>query len=696
MDKKDFLLEIGVEELPAEHIKPAMDYLEKSFIAFAEECRLHYQGILRACTARRLTIIIKGLDSAQKDNEILRLGPAKKICFDAEGGITAAGAGFLRKNNAQIEDLHFEQSDKGEVLALKIFQKGEQTAELLRGRLISIISNVPFGKRMVWQSKDLSFSRPIRSLVVLWGDAVLDISLVGLVSGRNSFGIRHLGLRKPIAIPDADSYFEVLRGAGVIAKREERLEEIRKQLRDISTNSSYRVIEDEKLLDTIVDMVEYPTAVVAEFDEYFLNLPAKIITSTISQNQKYFGMEDKASGDLINKFVFISNGKAEYSELIRIGNEKVVKPRLADAMWYYQTDTKRKLESYIPALDEVVFHSKLGSVGDKCRRLIELCAFICEEAGLEAQIQSDAKRAAALSKADLVTLMIGEKEFTKLQGYIGKHYALASGEAEAVAEAIYEHYLPKGQADELPQGVVGAVLAVADRLDTLCGILGIGLIPTGSGDPYALRRAGNGIVQILAQRNWSVRLPKLVEYALSLYHVELKPDTRDVAQSFLEQRIEWLLKQEGYDYDIINSVMHIDKSDVPDLLCRAKALAQIRQEEDFIRLVVGFKRVSNILGSTQISDRVETSLLKENAEQTLYSALLELKTDIDHELKQGSYMSLITKLVAMGSVIDAFFDGVLVNCDDQALRNNRLALLCGVKNEFLKLADLSLLVVETN
>lgn len=694
MNKTDFLLEIGVEELPVDHIKPAMDYLRTAFEKLLSDSRLSHGTFQTGSTPRRMAILISDLDTAQEDIEIIKVGPSIRISYTESGDLSPAALGFLKKTGASSEDIYIDKSEKGEFIAIRIQQKGQATKDILRCSIPDMISSIPFGKRMIWSDLSFSFSRPIRWIAALWGKEILPLEICNIQSGRSTRAVRRLGLEQEIELSEPNCYFEALLSHSVIADREERKQLIHAQLLAISASADYRVIIEEKLLETVVDMVESPNAVIAEFEAYFLKLPTRIITSTISQNQKYFAIESKHSAELLNKFVFISNGDPACAGIIRNGNEKVVKPRLADAMWYFEEDTKRPLESFLPALSEVVFHSKLGTVADKCQRIMQIAEYICRELKLNELTTRNAIRAAQLCKADLVTLMLGEKEFTKLQGYMGRVYALQSGEAPAVADAIYEHYMPKGQGDDLPESECGAIVAIADKLDTVCGISGIGLMPTGSGDPFALRRAANGIVQILAARDWNINLASLISFATGLFADKVVNTTQESVKGFFQQRTQWLLKYKGLDYDIIDSVMHIDISLLPNLVQRASALQQIRNLPDFIRLVIGFKRVSNIISTAKDIPMIDPLLFEAEAERALYIALQTQQQEIERRLQQADYANVLQSLISLGADIDHFFDQVLVNCEDPTLKQNRYALLQLIRNEFLQVADLSLIAVE--
>lgn len=694
---RDFLLEIGVEEIPVTHLQPATDYLQASFEKMMREASLQYGSLLVSSTPRRLFILASQVQEMQADIRVEKTGPAKKIAYDEQGKLLPAALGFLKKNNATAQDLHIESTDKGEFIALSYLQAGRTASDILKEWILAAIPQIPWPKTMVWNESRLAFSRPLRWLCVLWGEEVIPLELAGVASSNLSQGNRWLGLDAKVKISSPGKYLEILRHNAVLAERTARRAALVQELALVFDSAELSVIPDDRLIDTVTDLVEYPTAVRAQFAPEFLALPEKIITSTISQNQKYFSVLQSA-GTLSNIFVFVSNGDASQAELIRKGNEKVVAARLADALWYFREDSKVPLESYLPRLKGVVFQSKLGTMADRCQRILQIAEYLCAQLQLTAEQTKSALRTATLCKADLVTTMLGEKEFTKLQGYIGKQYALASGEPADVAEGIYEHYMPRGTNDSLPQTLSGAIVAVADKLDSVCGIIAVGLLPTGSADPFALRRAANGLVQIIVERNWELDFSALLTFALEQVTkaVETTGNANENIRAFFQQRVSWLLTQLGLDYDVLDSVAHLSLASLPDLKRRATALQSYRTREDFLRLVIGFKRVSNIIEGEEGFPALQMELFEAPQEAELHSSLQLLRKSIDQNLAQADYPSAIALLVDFGRQIDSFFDAVLVNCDDLQLRKNRHALLNQVKQEFLRVADISRIVIESD
>lgn len=693
-----FLFELGTEEIPDSVIIPAKEALQSSFTRLCQASQIEYSSVSTGCTPRRLYLIASGLPEAQPDTKVFKLGPAVAIAYDQNGQLSNAGNGFLKKSGGTEQDIRIQKTDKGDFLAIEYTQKGKAVIGLLADWIKSAIIQIPLPKKMIWNCQELAFSRPIRWLVALFGDETVPVDFFGLHAGRISFPNRSLGLGSRVSISHPDNYLNELREARVIADWHERRSTIKRQMQELFSDGHY-IQEDERLLDTVTNLVEYPTAVVGCFSPEFLKLPEKIITSTISQNQKYFSVYN-SDAQLTNKFVFISNGDASSSSIIRQGNEKVVKARLEDAMWFFQEDTKRSLESYTEHLADVVFQSQLGTMADKTNRVEILAAWIADVLKLEHSEKELCLRTARLCKADLVTLMLGEKEFTKLQGYIGMHYALASHEHDLVARGIYEHYMPRGSNDSLPETICGKICAVADKIDTLCGIIGIGMMPTGSGDPFALRRAAGGIVQIIASSNWDLDVYALANRALENFADLIVPnqETTDNVQNFLKQRVVWLLKERNLPQDVISSVMHVDMSHIGVLIARAEALSSYKQQAGFIRLVTGYKRVANIISASKSFSVFNDALMQDSAEEALYRGLIDMRKAIDTALQECDYPQALDHLVELGDPIDRYFDAILVNCEDTAQRENHYALLNLIRQEFLRVADLNLIVMdnETN
>jgi len=692
---KSFIFELGTEELPDAFLAPALKHLQNSFESALKEAGLSAEKIAAYSTPRRLSILAFGIPEKQEDIRVEKTGPSKNIAFDSEGNLSQAGLGFLRKSGAGEGDWSIVQTPKGEFIGVSFVQKGRLSQEILKDWIISVVPTIPLPKKMLWKNRDFGFLRPVRHILAMMDESVIELDFHGIKSGNISQANRFLGLDKTIVIPSPAKYEELLEAHYVIPCHEKRKAIIREKADTLLAGTALSVKEDERLLETVTNLVEYPTPVLGSFDEGYLSLPEKVITSTISQNQKYFSVYD-ADEKLSNHFVFISNGDPEASDIIRAGNERVVKARLDDALWFFNEDCKAPLESYLPKLKDVVFQAKLGSLDDKRLRIIELADVICTKLGADEIQRKQVLRAAELCKADLVTLMLGENEFAALQGYIGKEYALVSGEDPVVAEAIYEHYMPRGGNDGLPTTFAGAVCAVADKLDTVAGIVSVGLLPTGSTDPFALRRAAGGAVQIIAEREWDLDIVELIGDAIKIVGPrEGGPkDLREYLKNYFTQRVEWLLKQSGIGYDVIAAVIHAKIRSIPDIIAKARSLQSQKEEDDFIRLVTGYKRVANIIANVESFSDLDESKFEHEAERRLHEALASLSGRISQALKKLDYHHALKELVSLAPDIDRFFDEVLVNCEDEKIRQNRYALLYNIRREFNRVADLSELVVE--
>lgn len=689
MNYQDFLFELGFEEMPAGYIQPAV----KSFVGHIEtklkEQELEHEEIVNYSTPRRLAIKICNLRTKQADKKLESVGPSVDVAYDEHGELTKAGKGFLRSVRAHKDDIYHKETKKGEKIAVSQFIKGEDTSVIMSCLIPEAISALNFPKTMRWNKRSLWFARPIRWMVCMYGEIILPLKYDGINSDEKLRGNRFC--EEELTISKIDNYEQELDQVYVVASRAERKQEIEEQLRTIEKKTKTQLLRNNHLLDEVTDLVEFPTATIASFDRKFLGLPTEIITTTLSYHQKYFAMKSN-DGNLTNSFVFVSNGDPQYSELIAKGNQKVVNARLEDAQFYFDEDTKMPLGAYVPRLKDVTFHIDLGSMYQKTERTIALSAFVSQKLKLSEKDEDIVKRAAYLCKADLVTLMLGEKEFTRLQGYIGMKYAELSGEEDLVAQAIYEHYMPRGSNDETPESLPGAIIAIADKLDTICGIIICSDLPTGSNDPYALRRAANGIIRIIEKMQFDLNIYELIDRAFELLDGET--DDKEKVYEFVKQRTDWYLQKQKFSYDIIDSVMHIDHSNIKDLIKRAQALQDYKDKEEFITLVLGFKRVSNIIADCQNIPEIDPNLFEEKTEFELHHKILELSQNVSKLLETKNYAAVLEHLVDFREYIDHFFDEVLVNCEDEKVSLNRYSLLSEIRKLFLYVADLNKLVVE--
>jgi glycyl-tRNA synthetase beta chain len=689
MNYQDFLFELGFEEIPAAYIQPAV----KAFVKYIETklkyLELQHAEIVTYSTPRRLAITIDKLQTKQADKQQERVGPSVDVAYDKNGDLTKAGEGFLRSADAQKDDVYTIETGKGKKIAVSQFIKGEDTSDILSGLIPEAVSALNFPKTMRWNKRSLWFARPIRWMLCMYGDTALPLKYGDINSDEKLRGNRFC--KEELTISKIADYEQELEKVYVVACRAKRKQKIEEQLRTTEKGTETQILRNTQLLEEVTDLVEFPTATIASFDEKFLGLPEEIITTTLSYHQKYFAMKTD-DGKLTNSFVFVSNGDPQYSELIAKGNQRVVNARLEDAQFYFDEDTKNPLETYVSRLKDVTFHADLGSMYKKTERIMELSAFVSQKQKLSEQDKNNVKRAAYLCKADLVSLMLGEKEFTRLQGYIGMKYAELSGEEDSVAQAIYEHYMPRGSKDDTPETLAGAVVAIADKIDTICGIISCNDLPTGSNDPYALRRAANGIIRIIENMQFDLNIYELIDRAYKL--LDGKNSNKDKVYEFIQQRIDWHLQKQGFSYDIIDSVMHIDHSNVKDLIKRAQALQNYKDKDEFITLVLGFKRVSNIIADCQKIPQIDPNLFSEKTEMELHRKTVELSKTVNKLLETKNYAAVLQNLVDFRVYIDQFFDDVLVNCEDEKVSLNRYGLLYEIRKLFLSVADLNKLVVE--
>ncbi len=690
---KDFLFELSVEEIPAGYIANIEKNIINRFESELKQAKLNFSKLESYTSPKRFAILINDLEIEQQDEIVEKMGPATRIALNEDGSLTKAGQGFLRGAGCSQEESYVKKTPKGDYIACKKELKGKAVGEIITGFLADLLTNLPSPKSMKWGSNKITFARPIRNIILMLDSEILPFTYNNLKANNKVVGNRYLDVDISGEVKEPKEYLKTLEAISVIANRERRVEIIKEQLEDLYKDSDKKIIEDNRLLELVVDLVEYPTAVIGYFEEKYLSLPDKIITSTISQNQKYFSVVN-SDGSLSNEFVFISNGNPQFSDIIRKGNEKVIKARLEDAEFFFKEDTKHKFDSFVEKLKEVTFQADLGSTYEKVERSLNIGKFIIDK--LQLSNSKDILRTILLAKADLVSLMLGEKEFTKLQGYIGMKYALLSGEAEAVALGIYEHYMPRGQNDGLPTSETGAIAAIVDKLDTVCGIIGVDLIPTGSNDPFALRRAANGIVKILDDRGWKLDIFELIDIALVQLKDKLKEENhnREIIHNFFQQRIKWLLEEEKIAYDVIDSVIDYEFTDIAEIKKRALAIQKFKGSADFEGLVLGYKRVSNILTKEDNFTDVDSSLLIDANEKALYDYFKENEAKVIELLIKQNYEETMQILVSARSLIDNFFDNVMVNVEEAETKQNRLNLLFYIKNIFIKIADLDKIVVE--
>jgi len=692
----DFLFEIGTEEIPASYMPPALDQLGKIAGDSLSEHRIPFGEIQTLGTPRRITLAIKGVKTMQESQETEVIGPPKSIAYDEDGEPTKAAIGFAKSQGVELSDLRIVETERGEYICASKLEKGVSTHELLETLLPEWIETLRFPKTMRWETKSnepgvfARFTRPIRWLVALLGNQVVNCAYGAAYARRSTYGHRSL-YPDPITLEsaDLDSYIQELHNVGVVVCPKERRDIIEKQVRTVFENEGCLPNIDEELLDTVNYLVENPQPIVGNFSESHLELPPEVLITAMKKHQRYFPMW-KSENTLAPKFITISNGTDGNIDGVRHGNERVLHARLNDAEFFYNADQKTSLADKVERLDAVVFHAKLGSLLDKAERLKSLVKFISTELKFADETIHHAKRAAWLCKADLTTQMV--IEFPSLQGITGRYYAKNSSEPDKVATAIAEHYQPLGADTPIPETEVGAILAIADKLDTIVGYFGIEERPTGSQDPYSLRRHALGTIRILQDRQLSLSLDKVVDKAIALYEVELVDDTKTSVLSFIKERLRGILQTQEYAPDLADAVLAVGDVNIVDILKRASAVAEFRLTSNFEEVYNALNRVLRILPENGPVS-VDAALLKDDAEIGLNAYITEVKPVLDKSIQERAYSELLTQLAGLQPTIDKFFDDVLVMAEDVDLQRNRLALLNRIAEPVYAVADLTKLVI---
>ena len=681
------LFEVGVEELPSRFVSSTLEQIKNNLTKLFNDNRIVFYDIETYGTPRRLTFVVKGISDRQSNLEEEVKGPSKKIAVDADGNFTKPALGFIKSKGLKEEDVYFKQVGKDEYIFGTIKQEGIETSEVLKTILPEAVKAVTFPKAMRWGGKNMRFARPIRWMVTLLNDEVLEVNLEGIVSSNVTKGHRFLG-EKEFTVNSLEDYYEKLEKNYVILDQNKRKELIKNQCIEVANSLGGEVEFDDDLLEEVTHLVEYPTAFYGEFDSAYANLPKEVVTTPMKEHQRYFPVVK--DGKLLPNFIAVRNGNDYKIDVVKAGNEKVLVARLEDALFFYKEDTKKNLESYIEKLKTVVFQAKLGTVYDKTLRIEKLSSDILESLNLN-DIKEDAIRAAKLCKADLVTSMVFE--FTELQGIMGREYAKVGGENEVVSEAIFEHYLPRFAGDILPETKAGIALSIADKLDSIAGFFAIGIQPTGSQDPYALRRQALGVLSILMDKKLDVNLKDLVNHALNNYN-NLEFNKEEVCtqiMEFFKERIKNLFRDLGIRYDVIEAVLSSEINDISDMHTRAVELNNWLSTEGLVEMLTAFNRVSTLAQKATLSD-VKEDLLKEEAEIKLYHGFKEIKVKVEELLKDKKYSEALDAFASLRPLVDNMFDNVMVMDKDESIKENRLALLKQIYDTMLSICDLSKIV----
>lgn len=688
MEKRTLAFEIGTEEIPAFDLAGAVKQLSTMVPSLLDDAAIPHGAVKIFSSPRRLIVVAEEIPEATEEKNEVFKGPSAKIAFDAEGNPTKAAQGFARGKGVDPSSLVVED---GYVYA-RTHTPSVNVASLLSSVLDKIIHGLSWPRSQRWGVQSEYFTRPVRWIVALFGSEVIDFTFAGLVAGRTTYGHRFLA-PGPFEVADADSLVDVVRSASVVPSEAEREQVIREGVAKAEAETGFTAVLHPKTLVEVINLAEYPTVLVGTFDEEFLKVPEEIIVDAMLVHQRYFPLYDK-DGKLTNRFIVVSNGDPACAETIIDGNERVVRARLYDAKFFYDEDLKQPLESYVDRLGEVVFQEKLGTMLEKTNRIQRLADYLAEDAGLADQDLSDVERAARLCKADLVTSAV--VEFTSVQGVMGSYYAAASGETAQVAQAIEQHYRPRFAGDNAPDTVVGKIVAIADKLDTVCGLFAVGQGPTGSSDPFALRRSAIGIVAMLSGEDAvEVSLVPAIDAALAAYAqqgIEFDADAvrRDVIEFFIT-RTKVMLRDAGNSIDAIDAVLSAGVQEPVELINRVSALEAARSEqpEVFEDLATAYARANNLCDS-ELGTEIEKNLLSD-VEQALVSAVDRAECNVAASLESNNYAAALAELASLRKPIDLFFESTMVMDEDQALRENRLRLLNGFVAVFANVADFALL-----
>ena len=688
MTEKTFLVEIGTEELPPKALRSLAESFAANLTAELDAANLPHGDVKWFAAPRRLALKVSGLHESQADREVEKRGPAVAQAFDAEGKPSKAAEGWARGCGITVDQADRLVTDKGEWLVYRAHVKGESAQQLLPAMIATSLSKLPIPKLMRWGDSDVQFVRPVHTVTLLLGDELIPAKILGIDSARTIRGHRFMG-EPEFTLDNADQYPQILLERGkVIADYEQRKALIKQDAEKAAKEIGGIADLSESLLEEVASLVEWPVVLTAKFEEKFLAVPAEALVYTMKGDQKYFPVYD-AAGKLLPNFIFVANIESKDPQQIISGNEKVVRPRLADAEFFFKTDRKKRLEDNLPRLATVMFQKQLGTLRDKTDRIEALSGWIAEKIGADVE---NAKRAGLLSKCDLMTNMVFE--FTDTQGVMGMHYARHDGEQEEVAVALNEQYQPRFAGDELPASLVACALAIADKMDTLAGIFGIGQHPKGDKDPFALRRAALGVLRIIVEKNLSLDLQTLTEEAVRLYGDKLtNAKVVDEVVDFMLGRFRAWYQEEGHAVDTIQAVLARRPTKPADFDARVKAVSHFRTLDEAATLAAANKRVSNILAKSTdtLLDHVHASVLKEAAELKLATHLVVLRDKLEPLFAAGQYQEALVELAALRETVDSFFDTVMVMDENEAIRVNRLTLLSKLRELFLQVADISLL-----
>jgi glycyl-tRNA synthetase beta chain len=683
--KKAMLLEIGTEEIPSGFIPRAFEGMQEILHKEMEARRVGSEEMRVMGTPRRLAFCAE-LEDRQLPLETQRIGPPKSVAFDAQGKPTKAALGFAQKEGVGVEALEVIETEKGEYLCVRKHEAGKDTSLILAEVLPRLIASIPFPKSMRWADLELRFARPIHWILAIFGNEVIPFTLENVKSGPFTRGHRFLH-PDSFAVKGLKDYLDGLRQACVIVDPHERRELILREVQEAARQAGGTPLENKELLEEITYLVEYPVALCGSFDKEYLALPREVLITAMQHHQRYIPVVNK-KGNLLPSFVAVSNTRPRELEVVKKGNERVLRARLADARFFFQEDQKITLEARVEKLKGVIFQAKLGTSYEKVMRMLGLSQRLAEE--LAPETREVVARGALLCKTDLVTEMVGE--FPQLQGVIGREYAILGGEDPAVAQVIFEHYLPRFAGDELPASSAGAMVSMADKIDTVIGCFGVGLIPTGTSDPFALRRQTLGVINIILGKGYSLSLRKVVEMGIELLQGKIERSPAEVlvdCLAFFQGRFVALLVSQGYPADVVEGVMAVQGDDLVDARARVEALARFRSAPEFEPVTVAFKRVANILKGIDRTGKVNTARFEAPEEGDLHNKYQAIAGKVSTAIKGGVYEKALGELAKLRPPVDAFFDHCMVMAEDQKVRANRLALLAEIAGLFSQMVDFS-------
>lgn len=682
----ELIFEIGTEEIPAGYIVPALESLKSNMAAHLKELNLSFGTIKGAATPRRLAVCVEQLTDRQPDMVEELLGPPKNAAYDKNGTPTKAAEGFAKSKGMTLEDLRIVSTSKGEYLMVVQEQKGRETKELLMDLLPALVKDIPFPKSMKWGAGRFSFARPIQWLLAIFNSQPVCFTIEGAgEAGNTTLGHRFMA-PQAIEVTTFVGYIESLRDHHVLADIPERRAAVLTEISSAAAKAGGTILPDDNLVDTVTNLIEKPHAICGSFDQKYLDLPNEALITSMREHQKYFAITN-AGGELMNHFIAVNNTKLKNTDLGTEGHQRVLRARLEDAMFFFNDDLQKDLADFVPALDGIVFQAKLGTMLDKTKRISKLATTLAEK--LSPADSADAARAAHLAKADLLSAMVNE--FPSLQGVMGRDYAIRAGENLAVATAIQEHYMPIRAGSSLPHGRVGALVGIADRIDTICGCFGIGQTPTGTTDPFGLRRLALGLIHIIEHHRFSISLTDLIHESLTLFDEKLSIDKGEIQQSvvhFIMGRYQNDKISKGTSSETVEAVISVYFNDIIDCSLKIEALNSVSSQASFPLLAGSFKRVMNIIKDHNDSV-VSENLLEEDAEKALFSAYKDVYNTVEPLIAVRQYEEAMQAILKMKEPIDRFFDDVMVMAEDERLKNNRLALLRSIAELFLRIGDFS-------